>query len=246
MHLPAGSGALRLRPAFTLIVLLVVVALVGLLSWILLPARAGARHAARAAKCLSNLRSIGQGVVLYQRDFNDFFPLSADGAGNVLSASAWLQSLQPYGVIPAVRLCPSDPARTDRPTSYATNDALEPLLPWIDYNPITRQPVPGGRRIAYTRVTQIPFPHATIHAVESRDGGGSGGGGGAGVVDHVHTIHWSKPADLSTAIDVARHRDTANYLCADGHATPIAWARLRDTFRPATSIFNPQTARSLP
>jgi len=238
--LRAGNCHGAPRSAFTLIELLVVLAVVALILSILLPALAGARDASRATQCLANLRSIGQGVILYQRDWKDYFPLSADGAGNVNSDSAWLQSLQPYGVIPGVRLCPGDPARRDRPTSYATNDALEPLMPWLDYNPVTRQPVPGGRRIAYTRITQIPFPQATIHAVESR------GGGGAGTIDHVHTIHWATPEDVSTAIDVMRHRNSANYLCADGHAAPIAWARLRDTFRPETSIFNPETARTLP
>jgi prepilin-type N-terminal cleavage/methylation domain-containing protein/prepilin-type processing-associated H-X9-DG protein len=230
-------GSRRRRRAFTLIELLVVVAVVALLVSLLLPALTGARDASRATKCLSNLRSIGQSVVLYQRDWKDYFPLSADGAGNINSDSAWLQSLQPYGVIPAARLCPVDPYRNSRPSSYATNDAMEPLMPWIDYNPVTKQTVPGGRRIAYTRVTQIPFPHATIHAVESR---------GTGAVDHVHTVHYTTPTDISTDIDVTRHRNAANFLCADGHATSIAWARLSASFRPETSIFNPQTARTLP
>jgi prepilin-type N-terminal cleavage/methylation domain-containing protein/prepilin-type processing-associated H-X9-DG protein len=231
-----SHGAIR-RHAFTLIELLVVVAIIALLIALLLPSLAGARDASRAAKCLANLRSIGHSVVMYQRDWKDYFPLSADGAGNVNADAAWLQSLQPYGVIPAARLCPIDPFRDSRPTSYATNDALEPLLPWIDYNPVTRQTVPGGRRIAYTRVTLIPFPYATVHAVESR---------GSGTVDHVHTIHYAAASDISTDIDVTRHRQAANYLCADGHAAPINWARLRDSFRPETSIFNPQNARTLP
>ncbi len=51
--LPARRGRLG---AFTMVELLVVIAIIGALIGILLPALAGARDAARAATCLSNLR----------------------------------------------------------------------------------------------------------------------------------------------------------------------------------------------
>lgn len=56
------------RRGFTLVELLVVVAVIALLIAILLPALGSARKAARAAVCLSNLRAIGQGTVLYESD----------------------------------------------------------------------------------------------------------------------------------------------------------------------------------
>lgn len=51
--------------AFTLIELLVVIAIISLLLAILLPSLSGARAQGQKVKCLSNLRSLGQGVASY-------------------------------------------------------------------------------------------------------------------------------------------------------------------------------------
>jgi len=60
--------------AFTLIELLVVVAIIALLVAILLPSLQAAREQARSAKCLANLRSIGQGIHVYVQENRDMIP----------------------------------------------------------------------------------------------------------------------------------------------------------------------------
>ena len=60
--LPRQQG----RGAFTLIELLVVISIIALLVGILLPALSSARSASRATICMANLRSIGQGLVMYE------------------------------------------------------------------------------------------------------------------------------------------------------------------------------------
>jgi prepilin-type N-terminal cleavage/methylation domain-containing protein/prepilin-type processing-associated H-X9-DG protein len=63
-----------LSNAFTLIELLVVISIIAMLVSIMLPALAGAREAARSAKCLTNLRSLGQAMNIYATEYKDYFP----------------------------------------------------------------------------------------------------------------------------------------------------------------------------
>lgn len=59
------------RTAFTLIELLVVIAIIGLLVSILMPALSAARKRARSTVCLTRLRTMGQGLVIYANNYRD-------------------------------------------------------------------------------------------------------------------------------------------------------------------------------
>jgi prepilin-type N-terminal cleavage/methylation domain-containing protein/prepilin-type processing-associated H-X9-DG protein len=63
-----------LRSGFTLIELLVVIAIIAILAAILFPVFAQAREKARQTTCLSNLKQIGLGAMMYVQDHDETFP----------------------------------------------------------------------------------------------------------------------------------------------------------------------------
>jgi prepilin-type N-terminal cleavage/methylation domain-containing protein len=77
------------RRAFTLVELLVVIAVIAILSALLLPVMAGVRGKARRTTCLNNLRQINLGLRMYCDDANDTSPAVAD-------ADFWSESWSSY------------------------------------------------------------------------------------------------------------------------------------------------------
>lgn len=233
-RLSVRSTQPRTRAAgFSLVELLVVVAVIALLIGILMPALSRARAAARSIACLNNLRSFGEAVALYQHDFDGFFPLSSHTAGSITNKRAWLQSLETYGITRPTRQCPDDPFRTSRLTSYATNDHFEPLVAGIDFNPFSHQTLPGGRTRAYTRIDLIPRASRTVYAAETT---------GEGTIDHIHSVGWSSASQVAAALAVTRHTGSANYLFADGRASSLRWLDLAAGFSSTSSFLDPETA----
>lgn len=123
--LPAGMRPRRASgspssSAFTLIELLVVIAIIAILAAILFPVFAQAREKARQAACMSNLKQISYGILMYIQDFDEVMvPVDAGGGSNVAGwgtgepDKVWPQLIQPYTKNWGIFKCPSDPNHDD-------------------------------------------------------------------------------------------------------------------------------------
>lgn len=116
------------RPrGFTLVELLVVVAIIAVLAGILFPSFMQAREQGRRADCLSNMRQVGIAINLYVQDNEGAYPSSPAGAKpgqrltNAEGFAAWTTAVYPYIV-------------SGRATQIPARKG-KPLPPWTD--PIT-------------------------------------------------------------------------------------------------------------
>jgi len=66
----------KFNKGFTLIELLVVIAIIGILAGILLPVLSRARESARKTQCMSNVKQIGMGLIMYANENSETFPSS--------------------------------------------------------------------------------------------------------------------------------------------------------------------------
>jgi len=71
--------------SFTLVELLTVIAIVAVLTSLLMPALSRARTIARTIGCSGNLKQQGNAMVMYQNDYDSYYPPSYDGNMRVWS-----------------------------------------------------------------------------------------------------------------------------------------------------------------
>lgn len=256
MHPKVQSTPAR---GFTLVELLVVIAVIAVLAAILFPVFAQARDSARRASCLSNMRQLGTAVEMYKSDNNGEYPTVRSAVEGELPQaereeyfSNWTDGVFPYvknGIrddrkslsgkrFSGVFHCPSDPG--DQGPSYGIN----------------------GWFLAHMSETQVVKPAETVFMAEKR-----------GTIPHQHFTWWYRPwpgypppegtsiaeaeAEINAidapvdeagiwypgfeeqmqkheaaGLQTRRHAGGAHYLYADGH---VKWGKLVQIWGNATS-----------
>ena len=133
------------RLGFTLIEILVVVAIIGIIAAILFPVFARAREKARQTTCVSNLKQLGMAVAMYSGDNDDVLPNLTGGDPGDGITSGWVYytgfetpqgttkfdvtrgSIYPYVKNKQVYICPDDSVGERNGLSYAMNDCVDKI-----------------------------------------------------------------------------------------------------------------------
>lgn len=203
------------REAFTLVELLVVVAIIAILAAILLPSLSQARSAARKAQCASNLRQIGIACVAYAGDHDDFLV-----SQKLASGAVWRQMLIPYTQAPknatAWLICPDVIKAQWTLFGYGMQGSWD-TPSWIHSNWWDRYrsgwPSPAGD----ARMTRISQTSKRVLCGDANDWH----------FHHMGTFRSGgvKPPQRGGGSATLRHRGTGVYLFHDGHVQVLPWSQ---------------------
>lgn len=221
---------------FTLVELLVVVAVIVVLAGITVVAVQGAIRKANAIKCMAKLKSLGTATLLYTQEHQGQLPRSFHSAG-AYQEPGWAVSIAPFLGIPDSRIegdwaivfnshfrSPADASTDPFVYSYALNVHFELDPDGDDYT---------GSPATWRRLHQTPAPGGTILMGQPRP---------VRFGDHLMCHQWTGIRAAKNALNHEIHGGKANYLFLDGHVETL---RVEETFDPTRHInrWNPSLAR---
>ena len=175
---------------FTLVELLVVVAIIGILSSLLLPALSKARDYAKSSGCNANQRQLGIAFTAYADDYDGYYPVTAEqpGAG---AYQEWWYVLLPY-------VSPKQISKSSVFVCPGGNDS-EIWTSWSQYYSYAANWAIGQGMTVRKRVGDIRTPSEMSL-----------------LMDGTYKTAWWHSYYINIAY---RHMKGANVLFADGHAS---------------------------
>ena len=233
----------KYRKGFTLIELLVVIAVIAILAGLMLPALALSKNKAKQIHCLSNMKQMGLGLILYSEDFNGVLPPTAHLS--LRPENIWINTLAPYvGDVNEIRFCESDPKKAlkakNNGTSYILNEFM--TVPKMDPFGKIIEPLPKLEQLKDASATCLLFEASEKYGVSIYN-------------DHTHARVWLVGGWQSFINDTQpdRHRfgnaaednstGKANYLFADGHVKSVDASVVKSMFEAGINPASPSKFR---
>ncbi len=251
LFLRYSSFSLSPCKAFTLLEVLIIVAILSLLLALLLPVFNSARERGRTLVCAQNEQQIGTALLAYAQDYNETLPSPWFGTLGGASLS-WRYVIRPWLKNPGVFVCPSNPIgapefyryagpNLDLPYCYAPNRSV---MPQADLD---------GR---VGDLNAIKDPSITLLLLENRTRFGELGVWA--VLDRgveIQPPEGFTPTERQGAFQ--SHLGKINFLFADGHTHLLSlrqtltpremWQdNLRDPNTPFTQEWCDQAVKKLP
>lgn len=253
-------GARHATPAgFTLLEILIVIAVIGILAGLLFPVFLTARANARRAICQNNLKQIGLALFLYASDYDSALPMGHNDldAGSPQPELLWMNAIYPYVKSTAIFNCPSRNAPKFVPDDVARTGSYSIDLAYMfdrTGSPPRQPPASchdtsqGASGVYTTRLSQFAAPTGTLWVSDNATGltradGSStnaaaepwsmrSGATGLAVYPQIGSDTVGD-ADIN-ATDAAHswlacHRGTLNALYCDGHVKAAYMLNLTGT-----------------
>lgn len=230
---------MRQTKAFTLIELLIVIAIIAILAAILFPVFATAREKARQSSCSSNLKQLGLAITQYEQDYDE---MTIHGTNNWGGGVGWGGSIYPYVKSKQVFVCPSDVSKGTIISSYGYNGNFEGWTSSGMPQPIstTKMNAPSRTVMLFEVQGNIASGYCAGYDVSNETqnqkqcspaGEGTSDGSsnlnGAGVVSGGGSLMYAfgypyMPSGTTITLGLyasptGRHSNGANFLMADGH-----------------------------
>jgi prepilin-type processing-associated H-X9-DG protein/prepilin-type N-terminal cleavage/methylation domain-containing protein len=227
---------------FTLIELLIVIAIIAILAAMLLPALKNAKEQAKGIYCIGNEKQIGVGFHLYSEDYCGYFPAPMDTdayggnyhqvagdsnpcmwsvhIGVILSYKGWrVWEYPPTMNQPTALLCPSAPTSLPFPARFImdTNRNAGGGYCMNRFVPPADTFSPDWQKmtITYPLLKLVKNPDTKMLVADGRNSADLGSNWN--YLQPPTTTHYY-------VFDRSRHNNSSNILYVDGHAAPMTKA----------------------
>jgi prepilin-type N-terminal cleavage/methylation domain-containing protein/prepilin-type processing-associated H-X9-DG protein len=206
------------RSGFTLIELLVVIAIIAILAAILFPVFARARAKAQQNDCLSNIKEIDLGAIMYCSDNDDKWMytgwcVAATTPCSNVTTGVWAIALFPYVKNTQIFICPVAGIYQTNPSYPLCTVGNTPYFQYLDYN------YSANLNSSTPITTSSVVSPANCIAFHEGDRGDGPTNSSWGWGSWNYAIQGTRQ---QTNYDncLIRHNNGCNYACVDGH---VVW-----------------------